>query len=68
MGSRLITPKDIIHQINSLVLKFLWKVGKKIEDLFHLVNRNIVHLPKKIWGLAIKDHEYMNLASGAKIV
>lgn len=66
LGSGLLPPKDIIHSLSSLIVKFLLQGRKNNENKCHLVNWKMVRQPKNIGALAIKDHEFMNLVLGAK--
>lgn len=57
IGLGLLEPKGIMHNISSFIQNSVER-WEKNEHKFHLVNWNIVRLPKRTRGLAIKDKIY----------
>ena len=67
-SSILLAPKSILHSIESLLKKFLWKGGKQNENKLHLVNWETASKPWRNGGLQIRKLALQNLALGAKLL
>jgi hypothetical protein len=58
-------PKSILHRIQLLISRFIWKGGKKTSG-YHLANWQSLAKPKEAGGWGIKHLEWFALALAAK--
>ena len=61
-------PNNLCDSIDTIVRKFIWQSNNSSTRGLHLVNWDIVTLPKKLGGLGIRKARWCNVALLGKLV